>query len=259
MQDMNAFAELRKKIIETLSPGCREASDYPFPEKEKKHWELLASVGNSAIVVMDIYTGKPLYISECFFRILGIEGFIIQKDISEFLPAYIHPVDFPLLAQEKFSNFCFLLNLPAKHKTDYKEIFQYRIQTDRNKYIWVIEQQQVVMLDDYGNARITLSVVDVSPNQQKENKFESHIFNYKTGELLPAEQTDRDVLSALSLTEREKEILRMIQQGFLSKEISAKLSISFHTVNTHRQNILKKLNANNSLEAISYAEKMGFI
>lgn len=61
----------------------------------------------------------------------------------------------------------------------------------------------------------------------------------------------------IHLTDREKEILEMIRQGYLSKEISEKLSISFNTVNTHRQNILKKLNANNSFEAISYAKRLG--
>jgi two-component system, NarL family, response regulator NreC len=44
-----------------------------------------------------------------------------------------------------------------------------------------------------------------------------------------------------SLTEREKNILRMVSLGYTSIEIADKLFLSIHTVNTHRKNILKKL------------------
>ena len=86
-------------------------------------------------------------------------------------------------------------------------------------------------------------------------------------ELFPAEQAriveqlvervhaqDRNVLS-----DREREILALIQRGHLSKEISAMLCISVHTVNTHRQRFLEKLGANNSLEAIMFASKFGLL
>lgn len=45
----------------------------------------------------------------------------------------------------------------------------------------------------------------------------------------------------LSLTEREKNILRLVALGFTSIAIADKLFLSIHTVNTHRKNILKKL------------------
>lgn len=41
--------------------------------------------------------------------------------------------------------------------------------------------------------------------------------------------------SGFGLTGREMEILRLIQRGFLSKEIADKLCISIHTVHIHRQ------------------------
>jgi DNA-binding CsgD family transcriptional regulator len=60
-----------------------------------------------------------------------------------------------------------------------------------------------------------------------------------------------------SLTKREKEILGLIASGLLSKEIADKLFISVNTVNTHRQRILEKLDAGNSMEAIKYASSLG--
>ena len=65
--------------------------------------------------------------------------------------------------------------------------------------------------------------------------------------------------SSLNLTNREIEILRLIQKGLLSKEIAAKLCISIHTVNIHRQNLLRKLGVQNSIEAIRLGQETGLL
>lgn len=64
---------------------------------------------------------------------------------------------------------------------------------------------------------------------------------------------------AFGLTGREMEILRLIQRGFLSKEIADKLCISIHTVHIHRQNLLRKLGVQNSLEAIRLGQESGLL
>lgn len=252
---MKDFVELRKKIIDTTLACNKSNFDYSFIQTEKMFWEQLSKVSNSVVVVMDIHKDKPLFISQTIFNSLGSTASLFSENISEALNKYIHPSDLQSLIERKFYNLCFLFDVPILHKYDYKEIYQYRIKS-ADRYIWVIEQQQVLHLDEYNNTRITLSIIDISPNQREDNKFASDILNYKTGEIL---SLDKIPPITILLTERETEILKMIQNGFLSKEISDKLSISFHTVNTHRQNILKKLNANNSLEAINYAKKLGLL
>jgi len=47
--------------------------------------------------------------------------------------------------------------------------------------------------------------------------------------------------------------------GYTTKEIAAKKFISFHTVNTHRKNIFRKLGINNLHEATKYAMRAGII
>lgn len=60
-----------------------------------------------------------------------------------------------------------------------------------------------------------------------------------------------------SLTPTEQLILREIAYGKTTKEIAADKNLSFHTVNTHRKNIFRKLDVNNVHEAIKYAIKAG--
>ncbi len=61
------------------------------------------------------------------------------------------------------------------------------------------------------------------------------------------------------LTNREKEILRELALGKTAKEIGHDLKIAESTVNTHRRNILKKLNLPNEKHLIRYAFKNGIV
>lgn len=61
------------------------------------------------------------------------------------------------------------------------------------------------------------------------------------------------------LTDRETEIIRLIAEGFSNKEIGAKLFISHRTVDTHRTNLMKKLDVNNIAGLISYAIRNGIV
>jgi DNA-binding NarL/FixJ family response regulator len=61
------------------------------------------------------------------------------------------------------------------------------------------------------------------------------------------------------LTITEKEILREIAWGKSAKEISVSRNISTHTVVTHRKNIYRKLEVNNSQEASRYALRAGIL
>lgn len=61
------------------------------------------------------------------------------------------------------------------------------------------------------------------------------------------------------LTDRETEIVQLIAEGFSNKEIGNKLFISHRTVDTHRTNIMKKLNVSNIAGLISYAIKNGIV
>lgn len=56
----------------------------------------------------------------------------------------------------------------------------------------------------------------------------------------------------LLLSERELEITSLVCKGLTSKEIAEQLNISLHTVETHRKNILKKLNLKKTTALVDY-------
>jgi DNA-binding NarL/FixJ family response regulator len=61
------------------------------------------------------------------------------------------------------------------------------------------------------------------------------------------------------LTNTEKIILKEIALGKTTKEIAAERNLSFHTINSHRKNIFRKLEVNNVHEATKYAMRAGIV
>lgn len=71
--------------------------------------------------------------------------------------------------------------------------------------------------------------------------------------------TESGIQTDNPLSPREIEILRLLSEGYSSKEIAEQLVISPSTVYTHRNNIMTKLNLNNRYELMQYARKNGLI
>jgi DNA-binding NarL/FixJ family response regulator len=61
------------------------------------------------------------------------------------------------------------------------------------------------------------------------------------------------------LTTREREVLQLLAEGRNNKEAATILNLSLYTVETHRSNILQKLNLHSGAELILYAIRKGVI
>jgi DNA-binding CsgD family transcriptional regulator len=55
------------------------------------------------------------------------------------------------------------------------------------------------------------------------------------------------------LSRREKEVLALIAEGYTSPQMAEKLFVSPHTVDTHRKNLLMKLDVKNTATLIRFA------
>ncbi len=61
------------------------------------------------------------------------------------------------------------------------------------------------------------------------------------------------------LTDREIQIVQLIAEGLINREIADRLGISVKTVDTHRSNIMEKLGVHNTAELIKYAIRAGIV
>ncbi|MDQ8014079.1 MAG: response regulator transcription factor [Flavobacterium nitrogenifigens] len=70
---------------------------------------------------------------------------------------------------------------------------------------------------------------------------------------------EKQISNLTELSSREKEILILIAQEYNTAEIAEKTFISLNTVNTHRRNLLSKLNAKNTAGLVKYAVENGLV
>ncbi len=61
------------------------------------------------------------------------------------------------------------------------------------------------------------------------------------------------------LTDREKEVLQLLAEGRSNKEVATLLDLGLSTVETHRANLMQKLNLHNTAEIVLYAVRKGII
>jgi DNA-binding NarL/FixJ family response regulator len=74
---------------------------------------------------------------------------------------------------------------------------------------------------------------------------------------LPLEASAPSAQSILS--ERETDVLKLLAQGYVTKEIARKLSISGHTVGSHIKNLYRKLSAHTRVQVVKIAQERGLV
>ena len=165
----------------------------------------------------------------------------------------IHPEDLVDKRMLEYEFFKFVDPLPGGEKLRYKATCNFRIKDRNRRYIRVDNSTQILRTSPRGKIWLILCCYDLSSDQSDAEGISPRILNNATGEVT------REILAdcrANILTDREKEVLRLIRDGYASKRIADELGISIHTVNRHRQNILEKLSVGNSIEAVRAALAM---
>ncbi|MDR1652951.1 MAG: helix-turn-helix transcriptional regulator [Prevotellaceae bacterium] len=248
---MLKLENIKKEYLELLNSLTYDESnlDYSLLERHKTILSQLARVTNSGITVFDLYRKTHVFASDNFVELFGhcTDGFDIR----------VHPDDEQMQVGSAVEALRFLISTKAD-MGKYKLMSEYRIQNQSNRYVRVIEQFSLLEADRAGNPWLALCVIDLSPDQSSLKTAKS-VIKKLTDNTFISVQKLYSLRQRTGLSLREIEILKLIKEGKISKEISSQLFISVHTVNTHRQRILEKLDADNSLEAVKYASALGLL
>lgn len=146
----------------------------------------------------------------------------------------------------------FLKNRPADRLTDYCLTNILSIKGSDGREYRVCHRVFYVGVEPNGSIRLALCLYNLTDDKGGTDSF---IRDTNSGKTYSIEQQDFNNL----LSRREKEVLALIKQGLTSKQISKDLSISLYTVSRHRQNILSKLRATNSIDACRIAKQLELI
>lgn len=232
--------------------------DYSVLDRHVKLLSQIAKMSHCGVTIYDNNRREHAFVSYNFPKMFGYDMQRIEDEDSDYFALHIHPDDIATLFKNGAIGLRYAIECKRDKVFNRKIINEYRIKLS-GQYVRVVEQFSVLELDSRGNIWLTLSILDISPNQSPLDKVESRIVDFETSEVfqLPKypEYEDTQVL----LTAGERQVLSLVKNGLSSKMIADRLSISVHTVNTYRQRIIGKLDAGNSHEAVRLAAKLGLL
>lgn len=148
-------------------------------------------------------------------------------------------IDLILAARLQFPDLKFLLLTMSEDVSDIREAIKAGVHGYLLKRTDKRELEKAILAINSGRRYYSQEVID-------------ELANVPTADL-----NDSDPRNILQLTRREIEILQLITSEYSSNEIAEKLFISIPTVETHRRNLMIKLQAKNLAGLVKYALKHG--
>ena len=190
------------------------------------------------------------YISKNMFSCIGIDREELNEKGMEYLWSRMHPDDIErwLIAMKELMGFT-LAEVSEDDRVKMCYTWNYRLKHANVTYVNIIQNTTPIEFDEFKKPIIGLAHytvigshlnMDVCASAKflnEKNEYETLYFNNFSQKLLSS-----------GLTNRQRDIIRLLVLNNSSKDIAEKLFISSNTVDTHRRNILKKLNISSTGE-----------
>ncbi|HIC8645909.1 helix-turn-helix transcriptional regulator [Elizabethkingia meningoseptica] len=134
--------------------------------------------------------------------------------------------------------------------------FYGRMINPEGDYRWILLQCPLLHTNEDNMVGASLIVITDIPHLPINSRPLLSMIDYKTKEIQYFKHFDQEPkknqMQKPNITKREKEILVLMAQGLNSPQIAEKLTISYHTVENHKDNLRKKTNTKTAAELIAY-------
>ncbi len=186
----------------------------------------------------------------------------VRKGMAFFLEN-LHPEEVDLLLDELYPELFRTLGELAKAEDIRKASaqFNYRFKAKNGEYLNLVEHLWVLETDQEGNPALFLgNIVALANTEALPLRLCIKMMRGHDSMTIILSTTFSTVKSLFTnITVRELEIMRHLAMGMTSKRIGEKLFISHHTVDTHRRNLLKKLDCRSVTELARLAFQNGVL
>ena len=192
------------------------------------------------------------YVSKNYKASLGLDPNELKEKGMRYFWSRIHPEDVEFWLQALNSLMKFTLSeIPKEKRQDASYTWNFRFKNAQNVYVNVVQNTTPLIFDSENKPIIGLAHYTVMhPDVKLDITASAKLLNDKQEyETIYFDSFSQKLLHD-SVTNRERDIIRLLILDKTSKEISEKLNISSHTVDTHRRNILKKLDITSTGELV---------
>jgi DNA-binding CsgD family transcriptional regulator len=211
----------------------------------------------SFFYLFDFVQMRYLYCSESIRDIMG--GFTARDWIErgpEWVLTRVYHEDVRRLMDLHKALFDFYYALPVGERLEYKYGWECRLVRKDEKVIWLMQQGSFIEVDREGRPMLTFDTISETTHHKKDNSMTLTMFRHSDN---PTLKLYFPITGSGPFTKREIELIKLLSDGYSSKEIAEKLFISPHTVDTHRRNMLKKSGTKDSSKLVVYARENGLI
>ncbi|WP_040280053.1 LuxR C-terminal-related transcriptional regulator [Psychroserpens damuponensis] len=192
------------------------------------------------------------FISKNFRTCLGLDPIEMKTNGMRYFWSRIHPDDIEswLKALNKLMEFT-LGEISEENRKKANYTWNFRFKNAAGSYVNIVQNTTPLAFDSDGKPIIGLAHYTVlDPKIKMEITASAKLLNAQNEyETIYFDNFSQKLLSD-GISNRERDVIRLLLLDYSSKLISEKLSISPHTVDTHRRNILKKLNVSSTGELI---------
>jgi len=245
----NYFRELKDHLQQLGLLGADDEHQYRQAMEIAQQATLMA---NQYLYLNYAPTSTALYVSP---QVTPVAGYSPEEYSYRHQVEIIHPEDQPIIIEAVKKGYATLYNV-FHEPLELVLSFAYRLKHKDGHYLRVLRQTSPIAYNREGVLAYYMSIItDISGVSN-----DTQVFLQCTGSRKPipdfnTEKFYRNVL----LTKREMDILVLLREGLNSHDIAGKLFLSRHTVDTHRRNILKKLEVATSFQAVLKAQETGII
>lgn len=191
-------------------------------------------------------------------EIENVLGYAPQEVTLPFFFDCMHPEDRPYYLNFETAIGDFFNNISGECIFKYKVQYDFRVRKADGSYVRILNQF-IILQHDAEDVRTFVINTDITHLKKESAPFLSFIGMDGEPSYLNVDVKDVFKPTHQIFTKREREILKALAYGMNSSEISETLSISKHTVDSHRKNMLKKTEAKSTNEIIRIAFDNGWV
>jgi len=222
----------------------------------KKLWNFFL-IGDSYYFIINHHTLQFEFVSK---EVETVMGYLPSEFDIPFMNGKLHPDDRSWFLAIGSTIVDFFSQLPIERLMKYKVRYDIRVRKKNGDYARILYQGILLEHDEQGRFLRTLSVhTDITYLKQEGKPVLSFIGMDGEPSYLDVASKNIFIESKEELTMREKQVLKLLIEGKLSKEIGNILNISKQTVDTHRKNMLHKKNLSTTGELIGKAIRYGWL
>ncbi|SKB47435.1 helix-turn-helix domain-containing protein [Dyadobacter psychrophilus] len=207
---------------------------------------------NTSVAIIDIQEMRYLCCLGDVEQVIGWSSDILMREGVRFFLSQILPTDyvgFEILSAIMTDYVC---KLDDHQIASFRSFFDFRMVRPDGSLTRIMHQGVALKRDPEGNISFMLASISDITHVKREGWQHLRLTNGSENLIYEVNNETGFCRKLESLSDRELEIARLTGKKLTSEEIAKKLFISTHTVNTHRQNMLKKLDMADTMELINF-------